>query len=73
VRIDDKPLLKLIRRGLKAGLWDTNGQGLHPATGIPQGGRVSPILANVYLHYARDVGFDETVRAHCKGQAYLCR
>jgi group II intron reverse transcriptase/maturase len=73
VRIDDKPLLKLIRRWLKAGILDTDGQVLHPATGTPQGGIVSPGLANVYLHYTLDVWFDEIVRAHCKGRAYLCR
>jgi len=73
LRIDDKPLLRLIRRWLKAGISDTGGQVLHPATGTPQGGIVSPILANVYLHYVLDVWFDEVVRAHCKGGAYLCR
>jgi len=67
LRIDDKPWLKLIRRWLKAGILDTDGQGLHPATGTPQGGIVSPILAKVYLHYALDVWFDEIVKAH------LCR
>jgi RNA-directed DNA polymerase len=72
-RIDDRPLLKLIRRWLKAGLLDIDGSVLHPATGTPQGGIVSPLLANVYLHYVLDVWFDETVRAHCKGQVYLCR
>lgn len=72
-RIDDKPLLNLIRRWLKAGILDTDGQVIHPATGSPQGGIVSPILANVYLHYVLDVWFDETVRAHCKGRVYLCR
>jgi group II intron reverse transcriptase/maturase len=72
-RIDDKPLLKLIRRWLKAGILDIDGQVLHPATGTPQGGIVSPILANIYLHYALDVWFDETVRAHSKGRVYLCR
>jgi group II intron reverse transcriptase/maturase len=73
LRIDDKPLLKLIRRWLKAGILDTDGQVLHPVTGTPQGGIVSPILANVYLHYVLDVWFDEVVKAHCKGSAYLCR
>jgi len=72
-RIDDKPLLKLIRRWLKAGILDTDGQVLHPATGTPQGGIISPILANVYLHYALDAWFEEVVRPHCKGRAYLCR
>ena len=33
----------------------------------------SPILANIYLHYVLDVWFEETVRAHCTGHAYLCR
>jgi retron-type reverse transcriptase len=51
-RIDDKPLLKLIRRWLKAGILEIDGQVLHPVTGTPQGGIVSPILANIYLHYA---------------------
>jgi len=72
-RIDDKPLLKLIRRWLKAGILDSDKQVLHPETGTPQGGIVSPILANIYLHYALDVWFDETVRAHCRGGAYICR
>ncbi len=72
-RIDDKPLLKLIRRWLKAGILDTDGQVLHPATGTPQGGIISPILANVYLHDTLDTWFDETVKAHCKGNADLCR
>ena len=72
-RIDDKPLLKLIRRWLKAGILDTDDQVLHPLTGTPQGGAVSPILANVYLHYALDGWFEETVKRHCKGNAALCR
>ena len=41
-RIDDKPLLKLIRRWLKAGILDIDGQVLHPVTGTPQGGIVTP-------------------------------
>ena len=49
---------------LKAGVLDTDGQVLHPATGVPQGGIVSPILANVYLHYALDLWFEKRVKAN---------
>jgi len=73
MRIDDKPFLNLIERWLLAGILDTDGAVLHPVTGTPQGGIVSPILANVYLHYALDVWFEEVVKAHCKGEVYLCR
>jgi len=72
-RIDDKPMLKLIRRWLKAGILEIDGQVLHPITGTPQGGIVSPILANIYLHYVLDMWFEESVKTHCKGRAYLCR
>jgi len=52
--LDDKPLLNLICKWLKAGILETDGQVLHPVTGTPQGGIISPILANIYLHYALD-------------------
>lgn len=41
-RIDDKPFLRLIRKWLKAGLLETDGQVIHPETGTPQGGIVTP-------------------------------
>jgi len=72
-RIDDKPFLRLIRKWLKAGVLETDGKVIHPQTGSPQGGIVSPMLANVYLHYVLDLWFEETVKAHCRGAAYLCR
>ncbi len=72
-RIDDKPFLNLIRKWLKAGVLETDGQVIHPVTGTPQGGVVSAILANIYLHYVIDVWFEETVRKHCTGQVYYCR
>jgi RNA-directed DNA polymerase len=49
-RIEDGALLRLIQKWLKAGVLDTDGRVIHPETGSPQGGIVSPILANVYLH-----------------------
>ena len=39
--------------------------------GTPQGGVISPILANVYLHYVLDLWFEKVVRKQCKGQAYM--
>jgi group II intron reverse transcriptase/maturase len=72
-RVDDKSFLKLIRKWLKAGILETDGQVTHPLMGTPQGGSVSPILANIYLHYVLDVWSEETVRAHCTGHVYLCR
>jgi group II intron reverse transcriptase/maturase len=73
LRIDDKPFLRLIRKWLKAGILEPDGTVNHPEKGSPQGGIVSPILANIYLHYALDVWFEETVKGHCRGAAYLCR
>ncbi|SEH07923.1 group II intron reverse transcriptase/maturase [Candidatus Venteria ishoeyi] len=71
-RIDDKPFLNLIRKWLKAGILD-EGRIINPTTGTPQGGIVSPILANIYLHHVLDGWFHEKVQTHCRGQVYLCR
>src|SRR5215510_1054137 len=73
LRIDDRAFLHLIRKWLKAGGVDTDGQVVHPETGTPQGGTVSPVLANVYLHYALDIWFEKVVKPHCQGEALLCR
>jgi RNA-directed DNA polymerase len=73
VRIDDRAFLHLIRKWLKAGILETDGQVVHPDTGTPQGGVVSPVLANVYLHYALDLWFAKVVKPHCRGEALLCR
>jgi len=54
-RVDDKALLRLIRKWLKAGILETDGKVIHPVTGSPQGGIISPILANIYLHYVLDL------------------
>ena len=65
--------LRLIKKWLKAGVLDTDGQVIHPATGTPQGGIVSPILANVYLHYVLDLWFHKVVKKYCRGEACLIR
>lgn len=72
-RINDEPFLRLIRKWLKAGILDTDGKVIHPATGTPQGGIVSPILANVYLHYVLDLWFEKVIKPNCKGSVYLSR
>jgi RNA-directed DNA polymerase len=73
LRIDDEPFLRLIRKWLKAGILEPDGAVEYPEKGSPQGGIVSPILANVYLHHALDMWFEESVKTHCRGAAYLCR
>ena len=72
-RVDDKALLWLMGKWLKAGVLDTDGKTLHPTTGTPQGGIISPILANVYLHYALDLWFQKGVVPLCHGEACLIR
>ncbi len=72
-RIDDKAFIKLIGKWLKAGILDTDGKIIDPDTGTPQGGIVSPILANVYLHYVLDLWFEKVVRPHCQGKVMICR
>jgi len=72
-RIDDGPFLRLIEKWLKAGVLDTNGEVIDPTAGVPQGGVVSPVLSNVYLHHVLDKWFEDVVKAHCQGEAYLCR
>ena len=72
-RIDDKPFINLIAKWLKAGALSTEGRIVHPVTGTPQGGIVSPLLANIYLHYALDLWFEKRVKPNCRGEAYLWR
>jgi len=71
-RISDKNLLRLIQRMLKAGIME-EGKLRETQVGAPQGGSISPILANVYLHYVLDLWFDKVVRKKCYGEAYMVR
>lgn len=73
LRIDDKPFLNLITKWIKAGVLSGEGEITHPVTGTPQGGIVSPILANIYLHYVLDLWFEKKVKPNCKGEACLYR
>jgi group II intron reverse transcriptase/maturase len=72
-RIDDAAFLRLIRKWMKAGVLEEDGKVLHPVTGTPQGGIVSPVLANIYLHYALDLWFMRRVKPNCRGHALLMR
>jgi len=72
-RVDDKRFLRLIAKWLKAGILEEDGLIEYPENGTPQGGSISPILANIYLHYAIDDWFEKVVKPHCDGDAVICR
>jgi RNA-directed DNA polymerase len=71
-RVKDPQVLWLIRRFLRAGVL-VEGKHLDTEKGVPQGGSISPILANVYLHYVLDDWFARVVKKHLRGEAYLVR
>ncbi|MFS0781468.1 group II intron reverse transcriptase/maturase [Bacillus sp. 1P06AnD] len=71
-RITDPNLLRIISRFLKGGYME-EGKKYKTQNGTPQGGVISPILANVYLHYVLDLWFEKVVRKQCEGQAYIVR
>jgi len=71
-RLRDGVLLRLIDKWLKAGALE-EGVLTFPAAGSPQGGVISPLLANVYLHYVLDVWFAEEVQPRLRGRAFLIR
>jgi RNA-directed DNA polymerase len=73
LRIEDRPFLRLIRKWLKAGVLEEGGKVIHPDTGCPQGSSISPVLANIYLHYVLDLWFQEVVKPRCKVRAFMCR
>jgi group II intron reverse transcriptase/maturase len=72
-RIADGAFLNLIRKWLRAGVLEEDGRVVHPLTGTPQGGIVSPVLANIYLHYALDLWFERVVRPQQQGRCRLVR
>lgn len=72
LRMKDGVLRRLIGKWLKAGVLD-QGCITHPETGSPQGGVISPMLANIYLHEALDVWFEKEVKPRLRGRAFLVR
>jgi group II intron reverse transcriptase/maturase len=70
--IADKNFLRYIKRFLKAGIMED--MKYHESDrGTPQGGLISPVCANVYLHYVLDMWFDKVVKKQCKGEAHIVR
>src|SRR6266568_4801277 len=73
LRVNDGALLGLIRKWLRAGILEEDGRIEHPESGTPQGGSVSPVLANVYLHYVLGLWFERRMRKGYRGQSRLFR
>lgn len=71
-RVRDGVLLRLIGKWLKAGVLE-DGTLTVPSLGTPQGGVISPLLANVYLHEVLDLWFEQEVQPRLKGRAFLIR
>jgi RNA-directed DNA polymerase len=72
LRVRDGVLLRLIGKWLNAGIME-EGLVSYPDAGSPQGGVVSPILANAYLHYVLDDWFHREVLPRLQGHAFLIR
>ena len=71
-RIADPNILWLVRRFLKAGVME-EGNLLASNVGTPQGGVISPLLANIYLHYVLDLWFEKRIKPRSKGYMELIR
>jgi RNA-directed DNA polymerase len=71
-RVSDGVLVRLIGKWLKAGVLEA-GRVSRPEAGTPQGGVISPLLANVYLHEVLDTWFANEVRPRLSGEAHLIR
>ena len=71
-RIADPVLLRLIDKWLRAGVME-GGLKRTTESGVPQGGPISCILSNIYLHYVLDLWFEKRVKRACRGAAHLVR
>jgi RNA-directed DNA polymerase len=71
-RVSDGVLLRLIDKWLNAGVLE-GGAISYPERGTPQGGVISPLLSNIYLHTVLDRWFAEEVRPRLRGKAFLVR
>ena len=71
-RMADPVILRLLGQWLRAGVMQ-GGVVTRTAEGAPQGGPLSPVLANVYLHFVLDLWVEKKFRPLCQGEAYLTR
>ena len=71
-RVRDGVIRRVLHKWLKAGVLE-QGTVHHPDTGTPQGGVISPLLANVYLHEVLDVWFEREVKPRLQGRGVLVR
>lgn len=71
-RIADKRVLTVIKSWLKAGIIE-EGKTLKNDVGAAQGGAISPLLANIYLHYVLDLWFEKKIKPRMKGRSRLIR
>lgn len=72
-RVNDGRLLSLIAKWLKAGVVEEDGRRTYPRSGTPQGGVISPLLANIFLHEVVDIFVHEWRKAEAKGEVYITR
>lgn len=71
-RIADRRVLRLVRKFLRAGVSD-DGDWSRTEVGTPQGAVISPLLANVYLHYVLDLWVQQWRKRHARGEVYIVR
>lgn len=70
--IADRRFLRYVKRFLRAGVME-DGAFMESDRGTPQGGLISPVLANVYLHYVLDTWFEYEIKPRLHGEAYYVR
>jgi group II intron reverse transcriptase/maturase len=71
-RVNDGGILRLIGKWLNAGVME-EGILSYPGKGVPQGGVISPVLSNIFLHYVLDEWFVEQVWPRMKGKCFIIR
>jgi len=71
-RVNDGVVKRLVGKWLNAGVME-DGATYHPSAGTPQGGVISPLLANIYLHEVLDLWFERVVKPRLRGRAFMVR